>query len=259
MTDHEELEIHAVDLDLPAACTRQPQCARFTDRIRERLVGRLIGAGETFPHQEVAAVIALRDHTPETFERLVRRRYKGNAVRDGRKSLKAGFRVEPFVRKVFLADVVEVNTSKEERTGRPMRDSYLRTVEELGGAAATYSEPSPPPCPVHWDQWWGVFRDDPGRTQGTLTVDKQLLAYIDLRRVGELAIYSYIIGHGDYLSDGVMFHLHFELMRRMLGDDAPDTQGLGALMYAGFHQGGHGLVLWKKKAGFSPGLLVTSA
>jgi hypothetical protein len=105
--------------------------------------------------------------------------------------------------------------------------------------------------------WWGVSGPDG---------PDDLVGYIKLNRYGELALYSTILGHGDFLGRGIMPHLHLGVMRYVLwangrpwldqlGDEISGSDrydGIKWLMYAGWHDGLKGLQLWKKKAGFDP-------
>jgi hypothetical protein len=89
--------------------------------------------------------------------------------------------------------------------------------------------------------WWGVFASNDA---------DGLVGYVQLKRYGELASYSTILGHGARMGDGIMPLLHLEIMQNslLIGD-----HGIKWLMYAGWHDGiGKGLNLWKRKAGFNP-------
>lgn len=236
-------------------CVDAPSCRRMIDNVRKRLVGRFIAENEPTDDQIVVAAIDLRDLSYEDYIASVKKRYKGNVVRDARKSDKAGFICRPFPRALFLPDIVEINHSKDERCGKPMREAYLKSLEEMGGPPRKHVELESPDCPVHYDRWWGIFAPEEGYQQGEVTTNEKLLAYIDFRRLGDLAIYSLILGHGDYLKHGVMYRLHFAIMEWLCARESDLTRGVTALMYAGFYQGGHGLQLWKKKTCFEPVML----
>ena len=237
-------------------CTRCSECVRYVERIRARLVGSYLGEGAPAEGQIVNARIDLRGLTYDDFIENVRRISKGNVIRDARRSDREGFVCRPFVRAMHIPDIVNLNQSKDVRCGRPMRTEYLRGVEEMGGAPKTVMALKPPRCPVHCDVWWGVFAPEPGHRQGKIVTDERLVAYIDFRRIGTLAIYSMILGHGEYLRHGVMFRLHFAIMEWLCRREDPVTVGIEQLMYAGMNQGGEGLRFWKKRAGFVPALLV---
>jgi len=238
------------------ACRRLPSCERYVRNARQRLVGRYIGRGGPGEGQVVAAVIDLRGRSYDDYIGSVKRLYKGNVIRDARKSDRQGFTCKPFVRAMCLPDIVAINRSKPERCGKPMRNEYLKTVEAMGGAPAERLQLAPPDCPEHYDIWWGVFAPSPGHVQGDVVTDERLLAYIDLRRLGSLALYSLILGHGEYLQHGIMYRLHFTIMEWILKRQDAAARGIEFLMYAGYHQGSEGLKLWKKKTGFEPARLV---
>ena len=108
--------------------------------------------------------------------------------------------------------------------------------------------------------WWGVF---------DANNSNDLVGYVQLKRHGDLALYSTILGHGSYLRRGIMPHLHLSIMSNVLwvnskpwvdklGDEISGLapfDGIKWLMYAGYYDGGKGLNLWKKKAGFDPVML----
>jgi len=237
-------------------CAQCAECRRYVDRIRSRLVGKYLGEVVPADGQIVNARIDLRGLTYDSFIETVRRISKGNVIRDARRSDREGFVCRPFVRAVHVPDIVALNTSKDQRCGRPMRAEYLRSVEELGGAPKHPAELKAPPCPVHCDVWWGVFAPEPGHRQGSVVTNERLIAYIDFRRVGSLSLYSMILGHGEYLQHGIMFRLHFAIMEWLCRREDPVTIGVEQLMYAGMNQGGDGLKFWKKRAGFVPAYLV---
>ena len=251
------LPIIEIDLQLEEGkCCGLRQCAQYAGRIQDKLAGRYIGVEQPFAGQIVAAWMNLRNLTYDQYIARAKRRYKGNVLRDARKSDQQGYICKPFVRELFIPDIVAINHSKEERSGGPMKETYLRSVEDMGGAPKKPVELKPPECPVHYDCWWGVFSPEPGYKQGDVVTDERLLAYIDLRRVGNFALYSLILGHGDYLKYGIMYRLHFTILEWLCNNKDRYAHGLDHLVYAGYYQGGEGLQLWKKKTLFEPAYLV---
>ncbi len=255
-----------VDVSLPAVpihlqlgtvgCWRVASCSKYVRNIRKRLVGRYIAEAAPFEGQVPAGWLDLRDLTHDEYVIRLKKRYKGNVIRDARKADKQGFVCEPFARKLHIPDIVAINHSKDQRCGKPMRAAYLKSVEDMGGEPQTLIELTPPQCPNHYDIWWGIFSPEPGYRQGNVVTNKRLLAYIDFRRVGNFALYSLIIGHGDHLKHGIMYRLHFAIMEWICRRDLALTNGLDHLVYAGFYQGGEGLRLWKKKTLFEPAYLL---
>ncbi len=133
-----------------------------------------------------------------------------------------------------------------------MRGSYLRSVEEMGGAPTRAYEVVYPECPNHWSLQFGTFLPAPGHMQGSVEVNERLLAYISLRRCGDVALYSQIMGHGAFLDKGVLVLLHHEVIR-WIGEHRDDlTHGLRYVMYGGMQNGGESLLQFKRQAGFTP-------
>jgi hypothetical protein len=194
--------------------------------------------------EDIVDVAAWEDHI-KTFG-------KGSRLRQKRKAERLGYVAHTFAWAQFVPDVHDINHSKETRSGGAMRGSYLRSIEEMGGAPTSPSLPSPPACYLHWDVAFGVFLPEPGRMQGDVVVDERLVAYISLRRSGDVVLYSMILGHGDHLGDGVLVLLHHEVIR-WLSDEADGVaRELRFVMYGGRQNGGESLLQWKRQAGFTP-------
>lgn len=239
-------------------------CSDLTDcqEYAEHLLGMgesercYLGVGAVRDNQLIVACINLRDLTYENYLTKVRKKYKGNVIREARKADKLGYVCKPFVRKLFIPDIVVINHSKEVRSCGIMPASYRRTIDDLGGAPCRFVDLELPVCSEHYGIMWGIFAPEPGYRQGSVLTNERLLAYIRLRRIGNFATYSIIIGHGDYLQQGIMYRLHFTIMEWLCHRDNKYAQGLDVLMYAGFYDGSDGLILWKKKTGFAPAYLV---
>lgn len=217
---------------------------------------RYIGVEAVRDNQLIIACINLRDLTYENYLTKVRRKYKGNVIREARKADKLNYICKPFVRKLFIPDIAAINHSKEVRSCGLMPASYRRTIDDLGGPPTQFVELELPNCTDHYGIMWGIFAPVLGYRQGNILTNERLLAYVRLRRIGNFATYSMIIGHGDYLQHGIMYCLHFAIMEWLCQRDNPYAQGLGVLMYAGFYDGSEGLTLWKKKTGFEPAYLI---
>ncbi len=184
------------------------------------------------------------------WEKAIKPLSGGNRLREKRKAIELGYTARLFEYAQYVPDMHEVNHSKDTRSGGAMRGSYQRSVEEMGGAP---TKPHPlrlPACPHHWGLMFGVFRPAPGRKQGNVVVDDQLVGYISLRRVGEVVLYSQILGHGDYLHDFVLVLLHHEVIRWLSSEREGLAQGLEFVMYGGAESGGESLLQWKRRAGF---------
>jgi len=233
-------------------CNESNNCVKYYLKrdYRNIIEGGYVGIGR--PGREVIAYIDLHTNYGDYINE-VKKYCKGNVIRDARKA--DGYVSHVFEAANFIPDMHEINHSKEVRCGRPMAENYRRSVEEMGGAPSEWKEIKRPGCPVHWRWLWGIFKPEVGYKQGDLIVDEKLLGYISLYRSGNYAQYSMLLGHGDYLKDGIMYRLHFAVMEWLLGDD-PDTDGLDFLWYCNWPNFLGGLLLWKKKAGFKPGRLM---
>jgi len=252
-------DIPAVPLDLAPWCGC-PKGDESWQRITRKFVrpspDLLDSTGFDF-----AAIVDL-DDWPDfaTYQAAVKRTHKGRALRHARKSDRAGYYCKPFPWRRHVPDAHEINTSKEIRCGKPMRPGYLTPIDKMGGYPndRTPTEFVPGPCPLHHFIPWGVFQPVKPYFQGTVQTDEQLLAYIKFKRIGEMALYTQILGHGDYLADGIMYRLHLAIMEWML-DPARDhreiTDGIRYIVYAQYFCGNRGLRQWKKKLLFQPARL----
>lgn len=196
-------------------------------------------------------VISIRDNESyESWERIVKKRY--DRVRMKKRSERLGYVVHPFHPKLHVPDMHEIHHSAEARSGGSMRGDYLKSIEEMGGYPDRHLQPVKPACPLHWAVSMGVFEPLPGHKQGEIAVDEKLVGYINLRRSGDVLLYSRIMGHADHLQNGVMYHLHFDIVKWAFDQEIPQMQGLKYVMYGGIGNGGASLWQWKRTAGFEP-------
>ena len=89
-----------------------------------------------------------------------------------------------------------------------MTSSYRRQVKDLGEQQALIVAALTSEAGECYRQMFGVFRHEPNRYQAEIKTNQRLCGYISLIRCKELAVYSQIMGHGDYLGDGIMYLLH---------------------------------------------------
>lgn len=180
---------------------------------------------------------------------------KGARLRQKRKAEKLGFVCKPFAWRLHIPDVHEINHSKDERSGGPMRGGYLRSIEEMGGAPTQKFEVALPRCNNHWNLMFGAFKQIDGYMQGEVVTNEKLIAYISLRRTGDVVLYSQILGHGNYLNEGALILLHHEVIRWLSENTAEASIGLRYVIYGGAQNGGQSLYRWKRQAGFKPCLI----
>jgi len=201
--------------------------------------------------QKICAILPIPSSL-EAHLTAMRKVHKGNAVRDIKKAQRLGYACSPFVVANHMPDVVSINCSKAVRQGRAMTAAYLRTLEERGGAPTVFTPYAPP---VYSTDFWisvGVFENIPGYLQGEVAVDRRLWGYITLWRIGELMIYSQILGHGDRLKDGIMYFLHQYIVEMLTDQDNPLYSGARYIMYGPWVSGQRGLRMWKNRTLFQP-------
>jgi hypothetical protein len=142
------------------------------------------------------------------------------------RAVRFGHRFAEIEREDFAQDVFEINTSVPERQGRPMGRGYREPVH--------YAPLPEYPCARHRISTYGV-----------ISARGRLVAYLWLYRVGDLALVSSILGHGDHLDEGIMFLLVQGTIEREAGDG-------GFLVYNRADSGTDGLRWFKERCGFEP-------
>jgi len=136
-----------------------------------------------------------------------------------------GYRFGYIDRHLHNDEVYEINTSADERQGRPMTSGYQQPV--------TFSPLPTYPCERHAIRTYGVKN-----RYGTL------VAYLWLYRCGDLALVSQILGHADYLRDEVMWLLWEGMLASESFVDAD-----GVVVYNRHDSGTDGLRWFKERAG----------
>ncbi|QDJ52630.1 hypothetical protein [Bordetella hinzii] len=169
-----------------------------------------------------------------------------------RRAERLGYRVRPFVLANHVHDVHAVKTSMAVRSGGPVLARWLLRPAHVGRQAARRQPWQPPACDTHWTLWWGVFIDAPGHCNGPLRTGERLVAYTKLARSGELVHYLDLMGHRDYLADGVMLLMHARIAQWLLSAATPPARGARAIWYGALEHGTEGLLTWKRRAGFVP-------
>lgn len=148
---------------------------------------------------------------------LRRRDYAGYHSRRARER---GYTVAEIDRNDHIDDIYRINTSTEERQGRPMDPAYATRTE-------------------HYDPADGL------RHFGVLDKKGQLVAYCDVGIYGDFAATNRLLGVKN--SDGVMYLLLAEVACRLIDDGR-----LNYLMYDTYLGALPGLRDFKRKLGFQP-------
>lgn len=231
-------------------CTKNKVCKKYCENFKKRMIGKYVADGSPFARQLRSAIIPLCNFDYEHYIQTVKKIHKGNAFRDSRKSDKQGYICKQFFWKNYIPDIVEINTSKETRSGGKMRAAYNRSVEDFGGPPEKYNKVKTPDCHLHCLHNWGIFEPRIGYKQGNIITDEKLLAYIRFKRIGNYAVYTSILGHGDYLRHGIMYRLHYAVMEWIDRNKDGLLNGLDFLLYGAIDSGNNGLKQWKKRGLF---------
>jgi hypothetical protein len=168
------------------------------------------------------------------------------------KSERAGYLFDRVNLKNHTADVYEINTSKEVRSGGAIRSNLTKSIEELGGLPTRILEPATPKCERHWRQVFGVFQTDEHHRQGDLVIGRRLLGYLSVVRFGEFATFAQIMGHADHLSQGVVNFVAQKFVELATREPWGRASGLRYVMYGGAQNGGEGLYNFKRRSGMTP-------
>lgn len=130
------------------------------------------------------------------------------------------------MRNFYLPDIHQINISKEERQGREMSKSY----KDFPQAFTTEES-----CDQHYSKWILCYD-----CHGTA------VAYITINFCGEMAGASQILGHADYLNDGVMLNAWVEFVRVCM------EKKIKYIIYSRWSDGLQGLQYWKHSVGMQP-------
>lgn len=179
--------------------------------------------------------------TSDSYIRAVAKRSHGNIVRASKKAARLGVSCAPIQAESYAASIAAIAASKRFRSGGPVLSAWFGVGPNL---VDTLAPPSAPACSSHWTLTWGAFIQEEG--------GERLVAYISLRRVGNMCRTHEIMGHGDYLKTGAVKLLFLEVARWLTDRQDPQVQGLRWLMYGTMEHGGAGLHEWKRLLCFEP-------
>jgi hypothetical protein len=243
----------AVLLDFAEPCTAGRLCTRLV-RLYRRYYGRYARKAAD-RRGGVAAVLPLADFASYAAYQAELRKRSGYFARRARKAADAGYTVDVFHRTNLAPDILAIRKSMKFRAFGPVLDAFFLTLKRLGGAPARWRPLKPVDCAAHWEVCLGVFIHRPGHTQGEFVIDRQMVAYARLHRVGNVVRYADFMGHADHLANGVMHLLQMETVRWLMRAGDPAVAGIRYLTYGAIEQGSEGLLFWKRKALFRPMLL----
>lgn len=151
-----------------------------------------------------------------------------------RQALKRGYRHELIDRADHEDDMYALRSSVPFRQGRHMPRDYM---ERQTYGSDAWPEPH---CKRHLIVVHGV-----------LSSTGRLVGYTQMVQCGEICRVNSILGHADFLEDGIMWLLFLELVKWHI-----DVCGAGFALYY-THASGHGggLRYWKERFGLRPSLV----
>lgn len=143
------------------------------------------------------------------------------------KGKKQGFSCRLFCGLDYFEQIMEINLSKDERAGGVMRDIYTDR-----------------------DKVMSFLRNDPVMF-GAFSSQGKLIGYFHLLYGGGLLALNKILGHGNYLEDGVMYFMLGELIRQI--PDLYQNGGVRYIMYGSWsvNSASSGVQYYKMRCGFN--------
>jgi len=170
------------------------------------------------------ALINLTEY--DTFEQYYKSiNGKNSAAYYARKAIRRGYKFIEIDRNDYINDIYEINTSSEIRQGRKMPESYLKKVEKYQN-----------------EKNYRYF--------GVVNKDGVLVAYCNIGFYGEFALISSLLGHKEYLNDGIMYLMMVEVNKIVL--ENYKKNGCKYIMYDTFFGASNGLKKFKQKLGYKP-------
>ena len=205
------------------ADTPDPACIEIADMFYDKFTAPHPRHPETGAYQDGCSILVL----PPTYDEYLNGAAGYGTRRKLKKALKEGYMFEPIDRDRYLDDIFAINTSMAERQGKEMTERY-RSRPDPYGPLPQYG------CPRHQLRTYGVLKDG------------HLVAYTWLYQMGEICLFSTILGHGDHLNAGVMYLLVAESIR-----DIMSLAGTKYAMYNMHQSGTEGLRFFKEQMGFA--------
>jgi hypothetical protein len=172
-------------------------------------------------------------------------------VRNAKQAEKKGFVVREFDPHVYEQAITQIDRSMRVRSFGPILPHWITQGEDKQ-AFKTLPHNSEP-CQWHWDRFFGVFA--PQENSLNTEHPDRLVAYARVQRIGNCVAYEDLIGHKDFINDGVMKQLHYQIMQWLFEPANPDAKGLEYLVHGSVERGNDGFFFWKKKALFTPYLI----
>ena len=172
-------------------------------------------------------------------------------LRQAKRAGKKGYVVREFNPADFSGDIADISASMRFRSFGPMWPAFSK--QSVRDEEALKKLPSQDTsCSVHWDRYIGVFTHGPNAIQGDVAGLSQLVGYARLQRIGNVVAYEDLIGHCDFMNDGIMKLLHCHILHWLLDSKEDDVNDLEYVVHGSIERGSDGIFFWKKKSLFTP-------
>jgi hypothetical protein len=204
--------------------TPDPHCVAYPDRFYAQFTAPSPRDPRLGRYEDGCSILV----TPATFDEYWGSPHAYWMRQKVRRASRDGYVFAPIERDAYLDDIYAINTSMPARQGRPMAEAYRQRPAPQG--------PLPDfPCPRHALRRYGVLRDG------------HLYAYAWVYVIGEMCLFSTILGHGEHMRSGIMSLLVAEVVRDLMA-----SADLRYAMYNLHASGTDGLRFFKEQMGFQP-------
>ena len=173
-----------------------------------------------FQNKSLGAALVDLKRFADPDEYMANMKGRNSAGYFARKARSRGYSVVEIDRNVFVEDIHEINTSLDQRQGRPMADAYRQKQTHFS--------------PEKNYKYFGVLN-----SAGKLT------AYSDIGFFGNFVAFDRLLGLRN--NDGAMHLMVTEIICRMI-----ESHAYGYLMYDTFFGASPGLRAFKTMLGFEP-------
>ena len=201
--------------------TTAPACSELPDFLYAQFMAPISPGRPYGRYQQACSILAL----PGTYDEYIgspeRRKVRYAAGRARRE----GYVFREIDPEDWRSDILAVNASLDERQGRPMDAAYL--TDPIPARERT------PGCPRHREVWYGIVKDG------------HLVAYAWIFQVGQMCLFSRILGHGDHMDLGIMYELMTGVIEVLMA-----SADLRYPMYERHTSGTEGLQFFKHRMGF---------
>lgn len=150
---------------------------------------------------------------------------KNSAAYYSRKAGSRGYKFVEIDRNNHIEEIHNINVSANERQGKQMEESYLEKMD-------FYKDRT------HYKYY------------GVLNKNNQLLAYCDTAFYGGFAQISRLLGHKEFLNDGIMYFMIVEIIKIIF--EQYYSKGCNHIMYDTYFGATDGLRMFKNKLAFRP-------